>query len=844
MAPENQPPASRTPDDELERQATAFVFGELDPQQAAAFEKQLNQSSELQATVASIREAVAALETEFAADTPQLNDVDRQRVTSALQPENETAPAAATSPVTIPPATAPTSNRADRRWVILLATAAALLLIAGLTLPRINRTMTAGDAGDELRQEIDRIESENDALRAEKQAIEQQLRAYNVMTAPAAIAPQSTESPLPRNERSAAAEPRSMTASKAAPSTALPADGAAAHSRNGAAPSADANPALGFDALQDAPLPPSGGGAASSPAPSRAGGPTSGRQVQQNMQESMEGMSMEMMGGMGGGRAAEAKTAPVSSQSFNTGLAERPQPGQSVELDGGRAAAAAEFQPRDDVSEPFERPIVRRRFLRPTRPGDRFAPIVDNPFRSPREAPLSTFSIDVDTASYAKVRMDLMQNNRLPDPNAVRIEEMINYFDYDYPPPAADTEAPFAAAMEIAGCPWNPNHRLARIGIKGKVIDQQRPPSNLVFLLDVSGSMNRPNKLPLVLNGMRMLVNQLDENDSVALVVYAGAAGMVLDATPGDQKKTIYDALDRLRAGGSTNGGEGIRLAYEIAREHFIDGGTNRVILCSDGDFNVGVTGTEQLVTMAVENAKDDIFLTVLGFGTGNHNDDMMEKISNRGNGNYAFIDSADEARKVFVDQMQGTLVTIAKDVKIQVEFNPREVQSYRLIGYANRLLAAEDFNDDTKDAGEIGAGHTVTALYEIVPVRSAGASDGRPLVDDLRYQQAADLSEQSESGELLTLKLRYKPPTGDTSTLLQFPVSDSGKPFEQADQDFQFAASVAAFGMLLRDSQYKGNANYEMVQEIAASAADGDRTGYREEFMTLVKQAEQLLRP
>ncbi len=829
MAPENQPPISRTPDDELERQATAFVFGELDPQQAAAFEQQLRQSSELQATVASIREAVAALENEFAADTPQLNDADRQRVASAMQPENATASAAATSPVT-----AATPNRVGRRWVILLASAAALLLVAGLTLPNLNRSMTAGKVDDELRQEMNRIESENEMLRSEKQAIEQQLRAYNATTAPTAIAAQSTESPAPRSERSIAAEPRSMTTPKAALSSAPQAGGAPA----------ETTAATEMDTMRSAPLPPAGVGAAAPPASFQTRGPENGRQVRQGLKESMEGVMMDGMGGMGGGRAAAEKAAPVSSQSLSTGLAERPEPVPSVQPGSDRAVAAAEVQLDPNFSEDFERPMTRRRFLRPIRNGDRFAPIVDNPFRSPREAPLSTFSIDVDTASYAKVRMDLMQNNRLPDPNAVRIEEMINYFDYDYPPPAADAEAPFAAAMEIAGCPWNPNHRLARIGIKGRVIEQERPPSNLVFLLDVSGSMNRPNKLPLVVNGMRMLVNQLDENDSVAIVVYAGAAGMVLDATPGDQKKTIYDALDRLRAGGSTNGGEGIRLAYELAREHFIDGGTNRVILCSDGDFNVGVTGTEQLVDMAAENARDDVFLTVLGFGTGNHNDAMMEKISNRGNGNYAFIDSADEARKVFVDQMHGTLVTIAKDVKIQVELNPREVRSYRLIGYANRMLAAEDFNDDTKDAGEIGAGHSVTALYEIVPVRSGSTADGRPLVDDLKYQQAADLSEQSDSGEMLTLKLRYKPPTGDTSTLLQFPVSDSGKPFEQTDQDFQFAASVAAFGMLLRDSRYKGEANYDMVEEIAASAADGDRTGYREEFLSLVEKAQRLSRP
>jgi Ca-activated chloride channel family protein len=340
-----------------------------------------------------------------------------------------------------------------------------------------------------------------------------------------------------------------------------------------------------------------------------------------------------------------------------------------------------------------------------------------------------------------------------------------------------------------------------------------------------------------------MLVNQLDQNDSVAIVVYAGAAGLVLDATPGDRKQAIYDALDRLRAGGSTNGGQGIELAYRVARDHFVDGGINRVILCSDGDFNVGVTGTQALVDLAAGHARDDVFLSVLGFGSGNHNDAMMEQISNRANGNYAFIDSEDEARKVFVDQLQGTLVTIAKDVKIQVEFNPAQVRSYRLIGYANRMLAAEDFNDDGKDAGEIGAGHAVTALYELVPAELDEPSGEAPRrsVDALKYQRQVELSEQAASGELFTLKVRYKQPTGQTSQLLEFPATDSGQGFRSADQDFQFAAAVAAFGMLLRDSEFKGQANYGLVEEIASAAEAGDRSGYREEFVTLVRKARQL---
>jgi Ca-activated chloride channel family protein len=477
--------------------------------------------------------------------------------------------------------------------------------------------------------------------------------------------------------------------------------------------------------------------------------------------------------------------------------------------------------------------------LGPGSAGDRYQPIVENAFKEVKNDPLSTFSIDVDTASYSKVRMYLMQQGVMPRPDAVRIEELVNYFTYDYAPPTGNT--PFAAHLEVAECPWAPAHRLVRIGIKGKDIDRgERPTSNLVFLLDVSGSMNRPNKLPLVKQGMKMLVDQLSENDSVAIVVYAAATGLVLDSTTGDHKQVILDALDRLNAGGSTNGGAGIQLAYQTALDRFVQGGVNRVILCTDGDFNVGVTGTDQLVRLAEQNAKTGVFLSVLGFGMGNHNDAMLEQISGKGNGNYAFIDTETEARKVLVEQMAGTLVTIAKDVKIQVEFNPQQVAAYRLIGYENRILAAQDFNDDKKDAGEIGAGHTVTALYEIVP---AGANtDVRvPAVDELRYQTKGQANEAAASGELLTLKMRFKQPDGDTSSKLEFPARDEGKRFGQASKDFRFAAAAAAFGMLLRDSQHKGNVTYAGVLEIATESATGDTSGYRDEFLKMVAKAKEL---
>lgn len=477
----------------------------------------------------------------------------------------------------------------------------------------------------------------------------------------------------------------------------------------------------------------------------------------------------------------------------------------------------------------------------PGRAGDRFEPITDNPFLRVVDNPLSTFSIDVDTASYSKVRQYLIEHNQLPRPDAVRIEEMLNYFEYQYDPPAADAEHPFAASIGIASCPWNPAHRLARIGIKGRTMENdKRPSSNLVFLLDVSGSMNEPNKLPLVRRGMQLLLEQLGENDRVAIVVYAGAAGMVLDSTPADRRQEIFDAIERLHAGGSTNGGEGIQLAYAIARDHFITGGTNRIILCTDGDFNVGTTGTDQLVRMVEKEAKDGTFLTVLGFGMGNHNDAMLEQISGRGNGNYAFIDTESEARKVLVQQTAGTLVTIAKDVKIQVEFNPNQVAGYRLIGYENRILAKEDFNDDTKDAGEIGAGHTVTALYELVPAGEP-VKPAAPDVDPLKYQRSATTTEAADSEEMLTLKMRYKQPDGGKSTLVEFPAKDSGQSLDAADRDFKFAAAVAGFGMLLRNSPYKGNWTYSAVEEVARDAQGEDPHGLRGEFVRMVRRAAEI---
>jgi secreted protein with Ig-like and vWFA domain len=388
-----------------------------------------------------------------------------------------------------------------------------------------------------------------------------------------------------------------------------------------------------------------------------------------------------------------------------------------------------------------------------------------------------------------------------------------------------------------------------RIGLKGKEIaEEKRPVSNLVFLLDVSGSMNSPNKLPLVRESMKMLVQKLDERDTVTIAVYAGSSGLVLPPTSGREREKIIDAIDGLEAGGSTNGAQGIMLAYQQAESAFKKEGVNRVILCTDGDFNVGVTNEGELTRLIEEKAKSGVFLSVLGFGMGNLKDSMMEKLADKGNGNYAYIDTELEAKKVLVEQMNSTLVTIAKDVKIQVEFNPAVARSYRLIGYENRLLAKEDFNDDTKDAGEIGAGHTVTALYEVIPV-GVEAPTSQPAVDELKYQPSATAqSAKPQAGigtpsskELLTLKLRYKAPDGDKSTLMEVPVTDDGKSFARASDDFKFVSAVAGFGMLLRESPHKGNATFGAVREWAGEGAGKDPGGYRAAFVTLVKQAQSL---
>ena len=458
--------------------------------------------------------------------------------------------------------------------------------------------------------------------------------------------------------------------------------------------------------------------------------------------------------------------------------------------------------------------------------------IQENRFHRATQEPQSTFSIDVDAASYSNLRR-FINNGQRPPEDAVRIEEMINYFDYEYPEPT--DKHPFSITTEVSDCPWQPKHRLVHIGLQGKHTPVENlPAANLVFLVDVSGSMSAANKLPLVQASYKLLAEQLRPQDRVAIVVYAGAAGLVLESTTGNNKTKIKEAIDKLQAGGSTAGGEGILLAYKTAKENFIKGGNNRVILASDGDFNVGVSSDGELVRIIEEERKSGVYLTILGYGMGNYKDNKMQKLADSGNGNHAYIDNLDEARRVLVSEFGGTMYTIAKDVKLQLEFNPAVVQGYRLIGYENRVLNNADFDDDKKDAGELGAGHSVTALYEIIPV---GVESKFLAADkDLKYQERDIKASAKRSEELLTVKFRYKAPDADASQLMEDVVVDKAVSLGKSSDNFRWSAAVATFGMLLRNSEFKGEATYEQARKLAAGARGKDTEGYRAEMIRLME--------
>ncbi len=541
------------------------------------------------------------------------------------------------------------------------------------------------------------------------------------------------------------------------------------------------------------------------------------------------------------GRTSISITLKAASQTMQevvvVGMAQKQRKAVtgSVSTLYGAPPSSAYYQPVYDQIQQYrtDKDGIKEDFNR-----EGYDKITENRFLKVTDNPLSTFSIDVDAASYSNIRRFLNQG-QLPPAGAVRIEEMVNYFTYQYPQPVKNE--PFSINTEISDAPWNKDHKLVLIGLQGKKIPTENlPASNLVFLIDVSGSMQDPLKLPLVKASMKMLVDQLREEDKISMVVYAGAAGLVLEPTSGDEKTKIKDAIDKLEAGGSTAGGAGIKLAYKTARENFVKGGNNRVILCTDGDFNVGESSDDAMERMIEQERKSGVFLTVLGYGMGNYQDAKMQKLADKGNGNHAYIDGISEAKKVLVNEFGGTLFTIAKDVKLQVEFNPAKVQGYRLIGYENRMLAKEDFNDDKKDAGELGSGHTVTALYEVIPV--GVKSDFLQKVDSLKYQKnTAPLISSSQTEEILTVKFRYKAPDGDVSKLIEHPVLDKQVALTKTSDNFRFAAAVAQFGLLLRESEYKSAASYDNVLNLARKAKGYDEEGYRSEFVRLVESARLL---
>lgn len=465
-----------------------------------------------------------------------------------------------------------------------------------------------------------------------------------------------------------------------------------------------------------------------------------------------------------------------------------------------------------------------------------YSSIQENGFKNPLDQPLSTFSIDVDNASYSNIRR-LINMGQLPPKDAVRIEEMINYFDFDYSQPLGDK--PFELSTEIAPCPWNDKHNILMIGLQGKEIAKENlPPSNLVFLLDVSGSMEAPNKLPLVKSAMKMLVDELRPQDKISIVVYAGAAGLALDATPGTNKMNILKAIENLNAGGSTAGGEGLKLAYKVAEENLIEKGNNRIILATDGDFNIGVSSDSEMEKIVSGERQKGISISVLGFGMGNYKDNKLEIIADKGNGNYNYIDNIQEARKIFIKEFGGTLYTIAKDVKIQIEFNPEKVRGYRLIGYENRMLNPEDFKDDKKDAGDMGSGHKVTALYEIIP---EGVDTPIPDVDNLKYQEQGKQSTNKYNHEMATLKYRYKEPDGTISRVDSMVIVELKSRTVEPSANFKLAAAIAQFGMLLRDSEYKGNATVENTVELVRQGRGNDEEGYAGELIRLIESAKTL---
>lgn len=754
---------------------TAYALGELESSESALIEAHLAESAALRAAVDEIRHTAQLLSAEFAAE-PMLRLTDAQR--QAIQSPPQSA------------ATSASVFRSPRAWVGAGLAAAACLTVA-VILSLVARHNGRGEYAKlqtGRNAEKEHYTNGAPASAGSKDALKDSSRSSEGQgMVPPVPGPMQQVSPTIPSAATGAPNPDSQLESS--------------HD--------------GFDRLASA-----GAAGSNQPAP---GQEPLGKEAERSRQHRSVAPSAHAQpasppppGRMGGSVAARAPVSPPADKKSDPAPASIPAPGlvDAPHPAGGMVAD-------NDEGADAEKAELNR--------------IVENEFVSPLENPLATFSIDVDTASYSNIRQYL-SSGQMPPKSLVRIEEMINYFPYNYDPPSGDQ--PFSATVEVNDAPWNVSHRLLRIGLKGREVKpDMRSATSLVFLLDVSGSMGDKNKLPLVKESMKLLVQKLNADDRLAIVTYAGETQRLLESMycTIDNKPKILSAIESLHSGGSTNGASGIGLAYQEAAANFIKGGVNRVILCTDGDFNVGVSSDEALIELIEKQRTTGVFLSVMGFGTGDFKDQKMEQLADHGNGNYAYIDTIEEAKKVLVDQMGGTLETIAKDVKIQVDFNPVKVGKYRLIGYENRVMAARDFANDKKDAGEIGAGHTVTALFEIIP------ADGKI---DLAGVPASDFIEAGKiipSDLLLKLKIRYKEPAGDDSKLLEFPMKDVPLGSENASPDFQFAAAVASFGMILRDSPHKGSAKWQDVIQWASAGRGPDEKGYRREFIQLVEQAREM---